>query len=154
MGGTDKPSNASQEPLKVGGNNVYSVYIAQQNSYWVDASKNGIPLGAEPQSIYMVTSGKHFNGGCCFDYGNSELSRKYVGPGAMDSVYFGNSTQWGSGAGAGPWVMGDLEAGILRAAKAATTAACRRCRTYVTAIEKTTAKRSGRSGVVTRRLAP
>jgi non-reducing end alpha-L-arabinofuranosidase len=141
VGGSDKPSNASQESLKVGGHNVYSVYIAQQNSYWVDASKNGIPLGAEPQGIYMITSGKHYNGGCCFDYGNSELSRKYVGPGAMDAVYFGNSTQWGSGAGSGPWVMGDLEAGIFAGSSGGknnnlpTVSA-----TYVTAIEKNNGK--------------
>ena len=137
VGGSDKPANAAQEPLKVGGNSVYSVYIAQQNSYWVDASKNGIPLGAQPQGIYMVTSGKHFNGGCCFDYGNSELSRKYVGPGAMDSVYFGNSTQWGSGADKGPWVMGDLEAGIFAGSKGGNNPSLPSVTaTYVTAIEK------------------
>ncbi|HVY29555.1 MAG TPA: arabinofuranosidase catalytic domain-containing protein [Polyangiaceae bacterium] len=141
VGGSDKPSNAAQEQLKVGGNTVYSVYIAQQNSYWVDASKNGIPLGAEPQGIYMVTSGKHYNGGCCFDYGNSELSRKYVGPGAMDSVYFGNSTQWGSGAGSGPWVMGDLEAGIFAGSKGGNNPSLPTVSaTYVTAIEKNNGK--------------
>jgi hypothetical protein len=34
-----------------------------------------MPLGAEPQGIYMVTSGTHFNGGCCYDYGNAQLDR-------------------------------------------------------------------------------
>jgi non-reducing end alpha-L-arabinofuranosidase len=141
VGGSDKPANASQEPLKVGGHDVYSVYIAQQNSYWVDASKSGIPLGAEPQGIYMITSGKHYNGGCCFDYGNSELSRKYVGPGAMDAVYFGNSTQWGSGAGQGPWVMGDLEAGIFAGSMGGKNNSLPAISaTYVTAIEKNNGK--------------
>lgn len=141
VGGSDKPSNASQEKLKVGGHDVYSVYINQQNSYWVDASKSGIPLGAEPQGIYMITSGKHFNGGCCFDYGNSELSRKYVGPGAMDAVYFGNSTQWGSGNGSGPWVMGDLEAGIYAGTKGGKNNDLPSINaTYVTAIEKNNGK--------------
>ena len=26
-----------------------------------------------PTQIYMVTSGTHYNTGCCFDYGNSEV---------------------------------------------------------------------------------
>ena len=28
---------------------------------------NGIATGDEPETIYMVTSGTHYNGGCCFD---------------------------------------------------------------------------------------
>ena len=35
----------------------------------------GVPKGNEPESIYAVMSGTHFNGGCCFDYGNSEDTR-------------------------------------------------------------------------------
>ncbi len=31
----------------------------------------------------------------------------------MDSVYFGNCTIWGSGEGKGPWVMADMEDGIV-----------------------------------------
>ena len=31
----------------------------------------------------------------------------------MDSVYFGNCTIWGRGAGNGPWVMADMEDGIV-----------------------------------------
>jgi hypothetical protein len=31
----------------------------------------------------------------------------------MDAVYFGNSTQWGFGAEDGPWVMADMEDGML-----------------------------------------
>jgi hypothetical protein len=30
----------------------------------------------------------------------------------MEAVYFGNSTDWGRGAGNGPWVMADLENGL------------------------------------------
>ena len=61
----------------------------------------------------MVTSGKHSNSGCCFDYGNSELSRKYVGPGSMDALNFSSITAWGTGAGSGPWILADLEAGLF-----------------------------------------
>jgi hypothetical protein len=110
---SSKPSNAMKEPLTVGGHRVYSLYIDMGNSYWVDASKSGIALGKEPEGMYMVTSGKHSNGGCCFDYGNSETDRKADGSGAMDAVNFSSITSWGTGAGKGPWVMADLEYGVF-----------------------------------------
>src|SRR5262249_47643617 len=58
-----------------------------------------------------VTSGKHFNNGCCFDYGNAETSNNDDGNGTMEAVYFGTNTAWGRGSGNGPWVMADLENG-------------------------------------------
>ena len=61
----------------------------------------------------MVTSGKHWNSGCCFDYGNSETERKADGAGTMDTINFSGSGEWGSGAGAGPWVKADLEYGVF-----------------------------------------
>jgi hypothetical protein len=72
-----------------------------------------MPLGADPQGVYMVTSGEHYNGGCCYNYGNAQVSRTYEGGPTMDSVYFGNCTIWGTGAGDGPWVMADMEDGIV-----------------------------------------
>jgi hypothetical protein len=95
------------------GSKVYSLYINPGNSYWVDGSKSGIPLGSAPEGMYMVTSGTHFNSGCCFDYGNSETNRAYDGPGTMDALNFSAITAWGTGAGAGPWVLADLEAGLF-----------------------------------------
>lgn len=106
-------SKATSESLTVGGHKVYSLYINPNNSYWVDASKSGIPLGKEPEGMYMVTSGKHYNSGCCFDYGNSETDRKADGSGAMDAINLSSTTSWGSGAGSGPWVMADLEYGLF-----------------------------------------
>jgi hypothetical protein len=107
------PAKATSEALMLSGHKVYSLYINPNNSYWVDASKSGIPLGAEPEGMYMVTSGKHYNGGCCFDYGNSETDRKADGSGAMDAINFSSITAWGTGAGNGPWVMADLEYGVF-----------------------------------------
>ncbi|MEP7052169.1 MAG: arabinofuranosidase catalytic domain-containing protein [Pseudomonadota bacterium] len=107
------PSKATSESLMVGGHKVYSLYINPGNSYWVDASASGIPLGKEPEGTYMVTSSKHFNSGCCFDYGNSETDRKADGAGAMDAINLSSTTAWGSGAGMGPWVMADLEYGLF-----------------------------------------
>jgi len=113
VGGKDKPASATGESLKLGGKKVYSLYINPGNSYWVDGSKTGMPLGAEPEGMYMVTNSKHFNSGCCFDYGNSEADRKADGAGAMDALNFSNTTAWGSGAGSGPWIMADLEYGLF-----------------------------------------
>jgi len=107
------PAKATTEALTVGGGKVYSLYINPNNSYWVDSSKSGIALGAEPEAMYMVTNSKHFNGGCCFDYGNSEVDRKADGSGAMDALNFSSITAWGTGAGSGPWVMADLEYGVF-----------------------------------------
>ena len=107
-------ANAAQESLMVGGNKVYSLYTKPSQAYWRDGSATGMPLGASPQGIYIVTSGKHFNGGCCYDYGNGEVSRTYVPGNSMDALYFGNDQAgWGTGDGAGPWVMADLEGGVF-----------------------------------------
>lgn len=107
------PAKATSESLTVGGHKVYSLYINPGNSYWVDASKSGIALGKEPEAMYMVTNSKHYNSGCCFDYGNSETDRKADGSGAMDALNFSSTTAWGSGAGSGPWIMADLEYGLF-----------------------------------------
>ncbi|MDF3071906.1 MAG: hypothetical protein K0R38_7507, partial [Polyangiaceae bacterium] len=106
-------ANAAAEALTVGGNKVYSLFTRPRQAYWRDGSKTGVPVGAEPEGLYMVTSGTHFNGGCCYNYGNGQLSRKYEGGPTMDAIYFGNNTIWGTGAGSGPWVMADMEDGML-----------------------------------------
>src|SRR5438270_839374 len=82
------------------------------NSYWHNGSASGIPTGSAPQGAYMVTSGLHVNGGCCFDYGNSETDRRADGAGAMDAIYFGTSCWFGGCSGTGPWVQADLEYGL------------------------------------------
>ena len=107
------PSKATSESLTLSAHKVYSLYINPNNSYWVDASKSGIALGKDPEGMYMVTNSKHYNSGCCFDYGNSETDRKADGSGAMDALNFSSITAWGTGAGTGPWVMADLEYGVF-----------------------------------------
>ena len=74
-----------------------------------------MPTGSAPEGMYMVTSGTHVNSGCCFDYGNSETTRRADGAGAMDAIYFGTSCWFGGCSGTGPWVQADLEYGpVLR----------------------------------------
>ncbi len=110
---SSKPSNATKDSVTVGGHKVYSLFIAPGNCYWHDGSKSGMATGAEPEGLYMVTSSRNANGGCCFDYGNSETDRIADGEGTMDSLNFSTTTAWGSGAGSGPWVMADMEYGLF-----------------------------------------
>ena len=84
-----------------------------QYGYHVD-NTTGVATGNEPESIFAVMSGTHFNDGCCFDYGNSETNDRDDGPGAMEAIYFGNA-HWRGNTGAGktgPWVGADLESGM------------------------------------------
>jgi len=106
-------ANATADKLTVGGHSVYSLYTNTKQAYWRNGSASGMPLGSAPQGIYMVTSGTHFNTGCCYDYGNGETSRTYVAGPSMDSLYFGASTQWAHGTGSGPWIMADMEDGMV-----------------------------------------
>jgi non-reducing end alpha-L-arabinofuranosidase len=128
-------SNANQEPFNVSGHKVYSLYLKQSQAYWKDGSKSNVPLGATPQTVYMVTSGKHYGSGCCFDYGNGPLSRSVSGCGTMDAVNFSSNTMWEKGAGAGPWVMADFECGLKAGANPNNNVPSM-AYAYVTAIEK------------------
>jgi hypothetical protein len=64
--------------------------------------------------MYMVTSGIHFNSGCCFDYGNMEIQLADTGNGHMDAIYFGTLCWFSPCNGAGPWIMADLENGLFQ----------------------------------------
>ncbi|GID29880.1 arabinofuranosidase catalytic domain-containing protein [Paractinoplanes brasiliensis] len=107
------PAVATTESLTVGGAKAYSLYIKPGNSYWRDGHLTGVPTGSAPEGMYMVTSGTHVNSGCCFDYGNSETTRKADAAGAMDAIYFGTSCWFGGCSGSGPWVQADLEWGLF-----------------------------------------
>ena len=65
---TDAPVNATKDPLSISGHGVYSAYFEGGMGYRRDAT-TGIATGDEAQTVYMVTSGTHFNNRCCFDYG-------------------------------------------------------------------------------------
>ncbi|MGC9669612.1 arabinofuranosidase catalytic domain-containing protein [Planosporangium sp. 12N6] len=106
------PARATSESLTIGGNKAYSLYINPGNSYWRDGHLTGVPTGAAPEGMYMVTSGTHVNGGCCFDYGNSETTRSADAAGAMDAINFSTQCWFGGCSGSGPWVQADLEWGL------------------------------------------
>jgi hypothetical protein len=79
-----------------------------------DNSTSGIATGSQPEGMYMVASGTHFNSGCCFDYGNAETNNKDTGNGHMDAINFGTECWFSPCYGGGPWVQADLENGLFQ----------------------------------------
>ena len=108
----DREVNAGRYKLTVGGHPVYGAYFDSGMGYR-NNNTAGIATGDQPQSMYMVASGVHYNDQCCFDYGNAETTSDNDGNGTMEAVYVGNCSMWGKGAGSGPWVMADLENGLF-----------------------------------------
>ncbi|HVU69969.1 MAG TPA: arabinofuranosidase catalytic domain-containing protein, partial [Ktedonobacteraceae bacterium] len=81
-GGYDNLANATAAPITIGGHKAYGVYVAPGTGYRND-NTNGIATGDNPEGEYAVFDGTHFNGGCCFDYGNAETNARDDGNGTM-----------------------------------------------------------------------
>jgi non-reducing end alpha-L-arabinofuranosidase len=111
-GGWDNLADAKAAPITVGGQKAYGVYIAPGTGYR-NNNTNGVATGDQPEGIYAVVDGTHYNQWCCFDYGNAQTDGQADSPAIMETVYFGANKQWGYGAGSGPWVMADLEWGLF-----------------------------------------
>src|ERR1700722_18463932 len=111
-GGPDGLASATAAPATVGGHEAYGVYIAAGDGYRDDSTRNIAP-GNNPEGEYAILDGTHFNGGCCFDYGNAETNNDDDGAGTMEAIYFGDIKVWGFGAGNGPWIMADMENGLF-----------------------------------------
>ncbi|MFE9425992.1 alpha-L-arabinofuranosidase B [Kitasatospora sp. NPDC006697] len=112
-GGADAAAAASTEAVTVAGQKAYALYINPGNSYFAYNSTGGVPTGSSPEGEYMVTSGTHANGGCCFDYGNTETDHHADGNGAMDAINFSTECWFGGCTGPGPWVQADIENGLF-----------------------------------------
>ncbi len=110
-GGPDNLANATAAPTTLNGHEAYGVYVASGTGYR-DNSTNGIATGNNPEGEYAIFDGTHYNGGCCFDYGNAETDSHDDGNGTMEAIYFGNIKVWGFGSGNGPWIMADMENGL------------------------------------------
>ena len=87
LGQRHKLVNASRHKITVGKGNtpVYGMWFDPGYGYHVDKT-TGIATGNDPESIYAVMSGKNYNGGCCFDYGNSENDDHDDGCGTMEAM--------------------------------------------------------------------
>jgi hypothetical protein len=114
------PVQASALPVKINGRSVYGMLFKPGQGYraacndcpYPENFPSGVPVGDEPETMYMVSSQHDLINGCCFDYGNAEVTANNDGNGTMEAVYLGQGVIWGSGTGPGPWVMADLENGL------------------------------------------
>lgn len=109
---SDEAAGAMGAPITLNGQKAYGVFVSPGVGYR-KSNGNGTATGDQPEGIYAVIDGTHYNDGCCFDYGNAETSGTDTGSAHMESIYFGDNTVWGSGADSGPWVMADLENGLF-----------------------------------------
>jgi hypothetical protein len=134
-GGQDVGANASALPVMAGGHQVYGLYVAPGVGYRDDATK-GVATGDEAQGEYMVASGSHVNGGCCFDYGNAETNNDDNGNGHMDAINFSTECWFSPCSGSGPWVQADLENGLFAGANGSDTANEGNSSAFVTALVK------------------
>ena len=103
-GAKDLEVNAAKDPLTLSGKKVYSAYFERVEAYpggphpkevgvgYRINNTTGVAKGDEPETLYMVTSGTHFNEGCCFDYGNAETFIGDAGCGTMEAISITNGT--------------------------------------------------------------
>ena len=112
INGFDNLASGDGAPVALNGQRAYGVFMSPGTGYRNNAAQ-GTVIGDEPQGMYAVLDGTHYNDGCCFDYGNAEVSSTDTGNGHMETIYFGNCSIWGTGSGSGPWIMADLENGLF-----------------------------------------
>jgi non-reducing end alpha-L-arabinofuranosidase len=132
----DRAALATALPVTIGGHPAYGVYIRPGMGYRHPAPSGGVAIGDEPEGMYMVTSGKHVNRGCCFDFGNVEAKIRDDGAGHMDAVNFSTKCYFGQCTGNGPWVQADLENGLFQGNKGTDKLNTGNASTFVTALLK------------------
>ncbi len=111
-GGFNTLPIADMAPVLLDGRKVYGAYIMPGMGFRCNNAR-GLAINDEPEGMYYVIDGFHYDSGCCFDYGNSSTNGRAVGTGTMETTYYGTATAWGSGNGEGPWIMSDMEAGLF-----------------------------------------
>ena len=112
MGGFNNLPVAGEAAVSVSGHKVYGAFI-EPGMGLRDNDTTGIATGDQPEGMYWVLDGLHFNDGCCFDYGNAEIDSRDDGNGTMETSYFGNATAWYHGNPPGPWIMTDQENNLV-----------------------------------------
>lgn len=113
-GGYDYLASAVGAPVTLNGQKAYGVFSSPFTGYRNNEAID-TATGDEPEGLYAVFDGTHYNTACCFDYGNAETSSDDTGNGHMEAIYFGtgDGSGRGTGAGSGPWIMADLENGLF-----------------------------------------
>jgi len=112
LGGMDNLPLADLAPVTIMGHKVYGVYIAPGMGLRLNDT-HGVPVDDQAGGQYAVINGHHYNGGCCFDYGNGEIDSIDDDNGTMEAIFFGNGRSWYHGSGPGPWVMADHENNLV-----------------------------------------
>lgn len=112
MGGFDNLPIATMAPVTVMGHKVYGVLVAPGMGLRLN-NAHGVAVDDQAEGIYWVIDGHHFNGGCCFDYGNAETDSRDDGNGTMETTFFGNTPWWYHGNPPGPWIMTDQENNLV-----------------------------------------
>ncbi len=112
MGGQNNLPLADMAPVTVMGHKVYGVFIEPGMGLRIDDPR-GTAVDDQAEGQYWVINGHHFNGGCCFDYGNAEIDSRDDDNGTMETAYFGDNTGWIHGTPPGPWVMTDQENNLV-----------------------------------------
>jgi hypothetical protein len=115
-----KPAAASVLNVSINGRSAFGVLIRPGNGYRAACNEcefpqpfpSGVPIEDEAQTQYMISSQEDLIDGCCFDYGNAEVTAANDGNGTMEAVYLGQGVIWGRGTGSGPWAMADMENGL------------------------------------------
>jgi hypothetical protein len=107
----DYESSATKGIITAGGHRVYSLYMSRYEGYRtaVGVKGRGMPTGSAAQGTYELADGTHAGTACCWDFGNVSTDPKVYH--TMNALFFGTAF-WGRGAGAGPWMMADFEAGV------------------------------------------
>lgn len=103
--GYDWLSSATGAPVTLNGEKAYGVFVSVGTGYRKLVAR-GLARNDEPEGMYAVFDGTHFNNRCCFDYGNAETNSKDNGNGHMEAVYWGGPDN-------NPYVLADLENGLF-----------------------------------------
>ena len=116
----DFESSATKGALTVGGHKVYALYTNAREGYRTAVGVKGknMPIGNTPQGIYELADGTHTGTACCWDFGNVSTDPTVYG--VMNTIFFGTGF-WGTGAGSGPWFLGDYEQGVWAGGSGAST---------------------------------
>jgi non-reducing end alpha-L-arabinofuranosidase len=112
LGGFNNLPVADMAPVTVSGHKAYGVFI-EPGMGLRDDDPVGTAVDDQPQGQYWVINGRHFNDGCCYDYGNAEIDSRDDGNGTMETTYYGNATAWYHGNPPGPWIMTDQENNLV-----------------------------------------
>ncbi len=112
MGGFNNLPVADMAPITIMGHKAYGVFIEPGMGLRQNDTK-GTAVDDQAEGQYWVINGRHYNSGCCFDYGNAETDSRDDGNGTMETTYYGNATAWYHGNAPGPWIMTDQENNLV-----------------------------------------